>query len=201
MTMKNVYDIPLEIAAISRHLAPHLAPHTRAGAFTKQNRQPRENESYTNLLVSLLVFDILANQGIICQLELVARVDHCLDLSLRHRGQYVTAHIKSSTSAPYRDDLHLFIKQEEIAKPVDIYMQVFVHDFSEDHHGSPHVHIPGWLTRNGPQWKRHVGRIQDIPGCVDQRGLAIPLSELRPLKSLLDIVDHAPGRRGNDKGA
>jgi hypothetical protein len=185
----TTYDIPLQLAAAAHHLAPFFTPHNRKSGFTEEgSKTARGRGDYTDLIASLTIFSMLAEADIVCRLELTAGAGDSSDLAIRYRGNWQTVNIKSSTYRPYSDRLNLFIKEEEINKGIDIYVQVFVHLDENDE--AAHIHVPGWLARGGQSWREHTKTLIEIPGTGGHKGAAIPVSILRPLTSLIEIADH-----------
>ncbi len=183
------YDIPLQLAAACHYLAPSFTPRERRSGFSDEAAKlARGKGDYMDLLGSLTVFSILAEAGCVCRIELTAGSGDSSDLAIRYRGEWTTINVKTSSYAPFSDKLHLFVKEEELTKKgQDIYLQVFLHLDEED--TAAHIHVPGWLTRSGHSWREFSKALIDLPGTHGHRGIAVPVTRLRPLQSLIQIAD------------
>jgi hypothetical protein len=181
-----LHYIPIDMLSFARNLAPCFTPNKRASGFADPTESKRGRGDYLDLLGTLLIFDIMAHENIVSRAQLVSGAGDDCDLMMRHQQDWVTINVKTSEFAPFHDGLNLFIKQEEIAKPIDAYVQVFVHTSEDD---APHVHLAGWATTRGPQFKKRMDNLIEIPNTGGHKGIAIPVRELRPFASLLKLGD------------
>jgi hypothetical protein len=181
-------EIPIQILQYAQLTQHYYVPHQRTGGFQELDTQKRGDGDLTDLLGSLMVYHLAAQQDVICRIELCCGAGDKSDLELSIGGQFKTVNIKTSSYAPYRDGLNLFVKEEELNKDIDLYMQVFVHLNEGD--AAPHIHIAGCVSRNSAIWKKH-NRLITIPN-TGYPGIGIPVAELGSFDVLMKLCDKKP---------
>lgn len=186
MFTSNIIEIPLDLYNYAKLTQHFYVPLKRYSGFEETEKQNRGDGDLTDLIGSLMVYQLLANQNRICRLQLCSGVGDKSDLDVSIDGKIKTINIKTSMYEPYREGLRLFIKEEEISKSIDIYMQVFVHLTEEGY--PPHIHIGGWIPKESPRWKEY-NEIMVIPNTGGHRGMGIPVERLAPLDFLIKKAD------------
>lgn len=181
-------EIPIDLAAFARSVGAFTTPKRRQSGFADKDASTRGRGDYLDLLGSLVVFWQFGVAGVVSRIELTSGAGDEADVRLRYQNTWTTVNVKTSEFAPFNDHLHLYVKEEEIAKPMDVYLQVFVH-VGEEGDEAPHVHLAGWTTTQRPPWTRYAGKLVEIPNTGGHRGVAIPVSELRPFTGLLALGD------------
>ena len=179
-------EIPQHILDFARATSKFYTPLARHSGFSETNAQKRGDGDLSDLIGTLMVFELLAKENKICKIELCSGDGDESDLEIRVNGHYKKINIKTSLYAPFRDSLNLYIKEEELDKDIDAYMQVFVH--LQEGQQKPHVHIAGWCPTGSETWKAHQNII-NIPNTGGHRGIGIPINKLGSLTSLKKAAD------------
>tara|TARA_Y100000310_G_C20558032_1_gene751558 strand:+ start:320 stop:907 length:588 start_codon:yes stop_codon:yes gene_type:complete len=182
----QMIEIPQHILDFASATASFYTPLARRSGFNETKTQRRGDGDLSDLIGTLIVFELLARENKICKIELCSGDGDESDLEIRVGGQYRKVNIKTSLYAPYRDGLNLYVKEEELDKAIDAYIQVFVH--LNEGKQKPHVHIAGWCAKESQVWKDHQNVI-NIPNTGGHLGIGIPVQKLGSLASLKKAAD------------
>ena len=184
--------IPLEILEYARYTYNYYTPFKRYSGFTETSEQIRGHGDFLDLLGSLIIFDYLGHLGKVCGIELCVGIGDKKDIEVQINGAMKSLNIKTSNYKPFHDNLNLFIKEEELEKSVDAYLQIFIHLDEDDCNGSildPHFHIAGWCARDSTLWNNYYNKLIEIPNTGGHQGIGIPVSELGSFQSFVSLVD------------
>lgn len=177
-------QIPRALLAYAAATYPHLVPHQRIAGFDDATPEERGKGDYMDLLGSLMLFHVLGERNRVCTINITCGTGDSSDNLIRVRNQWMSVNVKTSSYAPFSERLHLYVKEEEIAKPIDIYIQVFVH--TREGGLAPHVHFAGYVARGSSLWTSVP--IAPIPR-TNHRGIGIPVSALEPVENLIEMSD------------
>lgn len=136
-----------------------------------------------DLVCNLTLFDLLSRSNCICKLDLTVGVGDKEDLAIRIKDKWRSVNVKTSLYHPLRPGLNLFVKQEELRKNIDVYVQCFVHLEAD-----PHIHVAGYIPTSSQRWREAIESLIEIPR-ANHRGVAIPAEELRGLDYLIEQID------------
>ena len=179
-------EIPEHILSFASATSSFYTPLSRKSGFNETKSQRRGDGDLSDLIGTLMIYELLAKENKICKIELCSGDGDESDLAVRVDGQYRKINIKTSLYAPFRDGLNLYVKEEELGKDIDAYIQVFVHLHEGQH--KPHVHIAGWCAKNSQAWKDHQ-KVINIPNTGGHRGIGIPIERLGSLAGLKKAAD------------
>lgn len=169
-------EIPEHIVAFAKQFSKYTVPISRQSGFNETDSQKRGDGDLTDMLGSIMVFDVLGRNNVVCSMDITSGSGDEKDLSIRVKGKYTNWNIKTSTYFPFRDNLNLFVKEEELNKNIFGFMQVFVHLKEKDE--KPHVHIAGVTTTKTKVWEKAVENIDVIPNTGGHKGIKIKISDL-----------------------
>lgn len=182
-------DIPPKILDYARLTFMDYVPLERTGGFQETEHQSRGDGDLLDLTAKLTLHHFLAGeQRKFVKMEMTcgAGDDHDLVVKIPAKTSWDRkVNIKTSRHEPFGEGLHLFVKQEELNHPCDIYIQCFVHlhEIGE----TPHLHVAGFCAVSSPLWLKYA-QLDDIPETAGHRGMKIPVEELRPIEGLLKIL-------------
>lgn len=177
-------DVPSHVLRYAGRTYQHLVPHKRQAGFDDLTPEERGKGDYMDLLGSLVLFDLLGRADRVCAVNITSGAGDANDMKLRINNNWRTLNVKTSSYAPFSDRLHLYVKEEEIEKDIDLYVQVFVHTREDDE--PPHVHVAGYIERGDPTWLSFP--VEPIPR-TNHQGLCIPVQELRMFEHLIAMTD------------
>jgi hypothetical protein len=162
---EQVLDIRLELAALARRMKPHISAGTLG-----------------DLLATLVVHDKLVDAQHVCELHVPGNAQQaCAWLGLQHKGTAVTARVYGDPRPSPEPGVAHRVYPFAAAPRADIHIVTYVHVDEPEQHA--HIHVVGWLTLSADAWKKPLDTAP--PG----GSLDVPLSELRPFSSLLQIAD------------
>lgn len=181
--------IPPPLLSYAQLTYTHYVPKRRYSGFKETNRQVRGNGDLLALIAALTLHHEFAKNGKICTLELTSGAGDSKDLSVIIKGKPFLINIKASAYAPYRPNLNLFIKNEELGEnqKFDAYLQCFVH--LEEKDLSPHMHIAGGCSTTSQLFQEYAQKLETIPNTGGHKGIAVPCERLNPFENLLQKVD------------
>jgi hypothetical protein len=188
----NENIIPSQILDYAQYTYLNYTPHKRYSGFNETQDQERGEGDLLDLIGSLLIFDILSRQHKKCSIEFCVGTGDESDLVVKVNNATKLINIKTSSYYPYRDNLNLFIKKEEITKEIDAYIQVFIHlkePKFNDGFFEPHFHIAGWCARNSKIWNDYCEKIIEIPRTGGHLGISIPVNKLGSINSFIKLLD------------
>lgn len=177
-------EIPRPLLQYAATTYLHLVPHQRHAGFQDLSPEERGKGDYMDLLGSLVLFNMFGQASRVCSLNITAGTGDDNDLRLRINDKWKSLNVKTSSYAPFSDRLHLYVKEEEVQKPTDFYVQVFVHTREDDE--APHVHVAGWIDRRSDLWLQSP--IEPIPR-TNHRGLCLTIAALQPFSELIERID------------
>lgn len=183
-------EIPQAILEYAKLTFQHYVPKRRYSGFKDDHRQVRGNGDLIALVAALTLHHEFGKQNKICTLELTSGAGDSKDLSVVIKKQPFLINIKASAYAPFRPNLNLFVKEEELStegSKFDAYLQCFVH-LSEDNM-APHMHVAGGCSTGSTLFKECSQIIDIIPNTGNHRGIKIPCARLNPFENLLQKVD------------
>jgi len=149
----------------------------------------RGSGDVVELVAKLTLADWFARSGKACAVDLTFGEGdlHDLVVTTAAKKSRTTWNIKASKYQPYRSGLNLMVKWEEVSKPITGYIQCFVHLAEGDL--PPHVHFAGVCRRDKAGWLDAVSRGPvSLPNTGGHPGLVIPVSDLLPVKLLLEAA-------------
>lgn len=179
--------IPPSIIGLAEDFKELLVPSSRFSGFSDASQKDRGTGDMMDLIGTMMVFKYLTSHGIAASANITSGKGDVWDLCVFKHNRPVTFNIKTSRYKPYREGLNLFIKEEEVSKPADGYIQVFVH--MEEEGEDPHVHIPGYFRTSWAMWEEHSARLKIIPYTDGHRGAKIPIEELQDIRRMLEVFD------------
>lgn len=162
----------------AREESVFLTPPVRSAGFGDVDE--RGSGDFLDHVGTLASFLFFAENGCWVKREVVAGPGDSFDLSLLLLGGWYSMNVKTSRYAPFRDDLHLMVKEEELWKETALYMQVFVH-LEEPNDPEPHAHLCGYIR----QEVLKETPVSVLPQTGGHRGIQIKLTDLRPLSKLI----------------
>lgn len=183
-------EIPPAVLEYAKLTYQHYVPKRRYSGFQEDNRQIRGNGDLIALVAALTLHHEFGKLNKICTLELTSGAGDSKDLSILVKKQPLLINIKASAYAPYRPNLNLFVKEEELTtegKKFDAYLQCFVH-LAEDNL-PPHMHVAGGCSTSSEIFKECKQIIGVIPNTGGHRGMKIPCERLNPFENLLQKAD------------
>jgi len=183
-------EIPPSILEYAKLTYQHYVPKCRYSGFKEENRQIRGNGDLIALVAALTLHHEFGIQNKICTLELTSGAGDSKDLGIVIKKQPFLINIKASAYAPYRPNLNLFVKEEELTedgKKFNAYLQCFVH-LQEDEM-PPHMHVAGGCSTDSAIFKECSQQIGIIPNTGGHRGMKIPCERLNPFENLLQKAD------------
>jgi hypothetical protein len=183
----NDYRIPIsnilwEFADI---MSPLLVPGHRTVGFDVKDGQ-RGDGDFMELLARITIFREIASRRKICNIILVCGEGDPFDLTVKINKKDTVWDVKASAYSPYRAGLNLFVIKEYAEKPVDGYIQAFVH--LNENQEEPHLHIAGIMSVDNPIFIARKQQTINIPG-ADHPGIKIPVEELTRFETLLGKAD------------
>jgi hypothetical protein len=184
-------EIPNYILEFSKKIAPKLVPNKRASGWAELPTEKRGAGDLMDLIGSLILFDKISSANKICKLDITCGSGDKSDLEIRIKNSFKKINIKTSSYYPFRDGLNLYVKEEELNKNIDAYVQVFVH-LDEIENGitlSPHVHVAGWIPTISDMWLKNKENIIIIPKTDGHKGIKIPTSKLANIDKMISMID------------
>lgn len=183
----SAYPVPKEYIEFSKMFAKNMTPKTRTAGWKELETEIRGRGDFYDLLGSLFVFNQIASQNRICRMDITAGIGDKSDIDVRINNEFKSINVKTSSYTPYREGLSLFIKEEELIKPMDAFVQCFFHPNEGNY--EPHIHVAGWITTNSATWKECAKNIITLPNTGGHKGVRIPASKLQPLDKMISLVD------------
>jgi len=182
--------VPVEVLDYLRLVSPSLTPEKRMSGWSELASERRGYGDLTDLVGTQMVFLELAQAGKVCEMNITCGKGDQYDLLAYIKGKPHPINIKTSTYSPFRPGLRLFVKAEELSKPIGVYVQCFVHLKAAD--GRPHIHIAGCISTTNPKWQQFSRKVEDIPNTGCHQGIGIPIEELSPFEKLVSKLDDKP---------
>src|SRR5690606_18437565 len=134
------------------------------------------------------VFDKIAKADKVSKMDITCGVGDKSDIEVRVNNEWKKINVKTSSYAPFRSGLNLYVKEEEINKDIDAYVQCFVHLNEDDL--PPHVHIAGWIPTTSDNWKKASSNLIKIPRTNGHKGVKIGVESLQTLDKMINIIDN-----------
>ena len=181
------YDIPDSLLEFAKHFAPKIVPQKRTAGWQETQTETRGYGDLSDMLGSLAVFDLLTAAKKVCKLDVTCGTSDASDVVVRVKNEFKNINVKTSSYAPFRSGLNLYVKAEELDKEIDAYLQCFVH-LNEPGY-APHVHIAGWIPTTSKAWEGYKADLITIPNTGGHKGIKIPLEKLGSFDSFLKIID------------
>jgi len=178
--------IPTSIYDYAAYTFKNFVPLNRKSGFSEIKGQPRGEGDFLDLVAKLTLFDMFGKNNKVCSMNLICGAGDDGDLTVFIGGKPTIWNIKTSKYAPFREGLNLFVKNEELNKKVNGYIQCFVHLGEGDL--APHMHVPGYCLCAGSTWNEIVSKPIIIPQ-TKHRGIGFPVEKLRPLGMLIRNAD------------
>jgi len=180
------FDIPREILDYAKLTYRHYVPNRRASGFKELASQERGSGDLSDLLASLCVYFLFCENKKVCKLDLTSGVGDKDDISIRIKNIWKHVNVKTSSYAPFRDGLNLYVKKEELPKDnIDIYIQCFVH---LEETKTPHIHIAGWMDTSDELWNKAKENLIFIPK-ANHMGVGIKVENLFKFDDLVSKID------------
>ncbi len=133
-------------------------------------------------VATIVTTDYLAAHGCWVREQYCAGPGDEFDIQIFGGKRWHSINVKSSTYAPFDNHLHLYVKAEELEKPAEYYVQVFVHANGPCGQG-PHAHLAGYARKADVL----ATPLREIPGTGGHLGVCLPLGALDP-------IEHIPAR-------
>jgi hypothetical protein len=172
--------IPEPTLVFAKHVAGIVTPPYRTAGFADDGLRGRGD--FLDAIGTMIVFEQIARAGKKVSADITAGYGDDCDLTIEINRRFSMWNIKASEYAPFRPNLHLFVKEEEADKSVDGYIQVFVH-VAEDGQ-LPHAHIAGVCSRH----RLLTYPVVEIPNTGGHMGYAVPLRDLKPFDGLVNAA-------------
>ena len=185
MTLNKVIISP-EILNYAKFTSPNMTPLKRKSGWTELASEKRGQGDLLDLIGSLVIFHELGKRNKICSVDMTCGFGDDKDIVVVIKGEKKSINIKTSSYGPYRDNLRLFVKEEELDKNIDAYIQCFVH-LNQD---EPHIHLAGWVATNSSVWLTAKKNVETIPNTGGHKGIGITLNKLGQIESLFNLVDN-----------
>lgn len=179
--------IPEQILEFARYISPSLTPHARASGWQELETEVRGNGDLMDLIGTLFIFDKISKCNKVCKMNITCGVGDEFDLEIRVGGLFKKVNIKTSAYAPYKSGLNLIVKQEEVEKDIDAYIQIFVHLTETE---TPHIHIAGWIPTVSNRWQDAKNNLVEIPRTNGHKGVKIHIENLGCLDKLISLIDN-----------
>lgn len=189
--MAVILEVPTEVLAYARMTHGNYVPFERTAGFTETEAQTRGEGDLIELVAKLMMHHYIAGQnGRRVSMELTCGAGDDRDLTVwrvhtKNGWTKCDINVKTSRYRPFRDGLNLIIKQEELKRPCDLYVQCFVH--LDEYGESPHMHIAGFSGPTCRVWREHkeVFEIRETGG---HEGMQIPVEKLLPFEKFVQIL-------------
>ena len=179
--------IPQEILSYAKLTASNMTPLERKSGWDELATEIRGQGDLLDLVGSLMLFHELGKRNKICSVDLTCGIGDDRDLTISINGKLKSVNIKTSAYGPFGNNLRLFVKEEELNKNIDAYIQCFVH---LNKGTLPHVHLAGWLATNSALWKHAKQNIDTIPNTGGHKGVGVSVSKLGHITKLYELVDN-----------
>lgn len=180
-------DIPKQIIELSKYIAPSLIPHNRIAGWSELETEVRGTGDLMDLIGTFFIFDKISKKDKVCTMNITCGVGDDFDLKIRVDGSFKKVNIKTSSYTPYKPGLNLIVKQEEINKDIDAYIQLFVHLNETE---IPHIHVGGWLPTISKRWEEAKNNLAEIPRINGHQGVKIPIEHLGSLDKMIFLIDN-----------
>jgi len=181
-------QIPKALLITAQEFSKFKTPIKRTAGFKEQAGQKRGVGDLVDTVASLMLTHYIASHNIPCKYQLALWQGDQFDIEVN--GIVIkTINVKGSTWQPRIDDFskvnyHMAIKESELHKLSDIFVQVMVH--LEPENDSPHLHYCGWFdTKLLPSNPKTSPYYKEIPNTGGSEGLWIPSSDLKSFDELL----------------
>jgi len=187
-------DIVQQIQEYAECTYPLLVPLKRKSGIQEMDiEQLRGEGDFMDLLATLTLFEYSASQNAVCSINITCGEGDKGDISFRIKGNKTIWNIKTSKYSPFHENLNLFVKEEELYKPMNGYIQAFIHlDPLEKEKTVPHIHFAGGILTTGKKWKSYLSEYEKNPTTIprtNHKGMGIPVVDLFPIQNILKLCD------------
>jgi hypothetical protein len=180
-------EIPEQLLRFAKYISPSLTPHNRVAGWHELETEVRGTGDLMDLIGTLFIFDKISKEDKVCTMNITCGVGDDFDLEIRVGGSFKKVNIKTSSYAPFKQGLNLIVKQEEVDKNIDAYIQLFVHLNETE---TPHIHEGGWIPTISKRWLEAKDNLVEIPRTNGHKGVKIPVEHLGSLDKLISMIDN-----------
>jgi hypothetical protein len=179
--------LPDGLEAFAREFSQYKTPAARTQGWVEQDGEVRGEGDVMDTVGTLMLWRHLVAVGIPATYHLTANAGDETDLRVFTSTGSLDINVKTSKWQPYNDGVlpargFIGIKEVELDKPSDVYVQVIVH-LRPPNGEVAHVHLCNWITSASEEFKKLT--VSVIPNTNGQRGLWIARPPAHPIENLI----------------